>query len=172
MKINPHKTVSAKANGIVISFRESNKNHFMAYQDGHTTDKPVRYQTISRPAFNKVQQKLYAETVYGLTAFTTDELEMMPKTRKKSVLSRFLKAQDILNQWKQHLVYSKIDHILLSLFPRSRVVKQITSISGVDKDLKDRHTFKELGINQVEIAQKLVEEGILPKDFFSLTLKS
>lgn len=171
MKINPHKTVSAKANGIVISFRESNKNHFMAYQDGQATDKTVRYQTITRPTFNKVQQKLYAETVYGLTAFTIDELEMMPKTRKKSVLSRFLKAQDILNQWKQHIVCSKIDHILLSIFPRSTIVKKLATVNGADKDIKDRHTFKELGISQVEIAKKLVEEGILPKDFFSLTLK-
>lgn len=170
MKVNPHKTVTAKANGIIISFRESNKNHFMAYQDGHATDKPVRYQQISRPALNKVQQKLYAETVYGFTAFTNQELEMMPKTRKKGILSRFLKAQDILNQWKQEIAYSKIDHILLSFFPRSVAVKKLVAIKGADKDIKDRHTFKELGITQVQIAQKLVDEGILPKDFFNLTL--
>ena len=171
MKNNPHKTVSANSNGIIISFRESNKNQFWAYQDGHATDKPVRYQTLSRPSFNKIQQKIYAETVYGLTAFTTQEIEMMPKTRKKNILSRFLKAQNILNEWKQHIVYSKLDLILLSIFPRSSVVKKIASTNGVDRKTKDRHTFKELGINQIQIAQKLVNEGILPKDFFSLSLK-
>jgi len=144
----------------------------MAYQDGHADAGPKsKYQTISRPALNKMQQKLYAETVYGLTAFTNEELQMMPKTRKKGILARFLKAQDILNQWKQEIVYSKVDNILLSLFPRSRAVQKFVSTKGADKDIKDRHTFKELGINQVQIAQKLVEEGVLPKDFFSLTLK-
>ena len=95
----------------------------------------------------------------------------MPKARKKSILSRFLKAQDILNQWKQQMVYTKIDHILLSLFPRSSVIKKIVATSGVDKDIKDRHTFKELGISQLQIAEKLVEQSVLPKDFFTLTLK-
>lgn len=169
MKINPHKTISATAEGITISYRESYKYQFLGYQNGCVLQPPrKKYQTFDKPAFNHKQQKLYSETVYGLNAFTKAEVKQMSAQRKRSIIQKYTACQDVLNEWKQDIVNQKVDHFLQTLFPHSKLVKFITGFKSVDTTIVNRHTFKELGINQVDIARKLIEVGILPKDFFTL----
>ena len=45
----------------------------------------------------------------------------------------------------------------------------MVKIKGSDDSLKDKHSFKELGISKIMIANKLIEVKLLPKEFFKLT---
>jgi hypothetical protein len=45
----------------------------------------------------------------------------------------------------------------------------MVSIKGSDDSIKDKHSFKELGISKEMIANKLVESNLLPREFFKLT---
>lgn len=128
----------------------------------------TRYQSIEKPVFNKVQQRLYAEAVYGLTIYTPEQVAALPGKRRHELLMLFKRSQDILNNWKQEIVDARMTHLLEKLFPNSSIVKVFSSIRGVESGIKCRQTFKELGINQSMIAQKLVQSGILPADFFQL----
>lgn len=169
MRINLDKTVSAQADGIIISYRESNKYQFMAYQDGHASKKPVKkYQAITKPVFNRIQQKIYAETVYGLNAYTHEQIVSMPKLKRQMIISRHSKVQQVLNQWKQELASAKVDSLLSFMFPRSSVIKAFVKINGYEKEMMDRHSFKELGLDQEKIAQKLIDVNLLQQDFFTL----
>jgi hypothetical protein len=168
MKINPHKTISAGAEGIVISYRESNKNQFLGYHNG-SLEKPRRkYQELSKPPLSNKQRKLYSEAVHGLNAFSKSQLDKMSKGEKKYIIQRSERCQEILNEWKQTMINESVDSFLKAIFPKSRIVKFFTSCKIVDTTIVDRTAFKDLGINQVDIANKLVEVGILPKDFFTL----
>lgn len=173
MRFNPHKTVSASSKGIIISFRDANKHMFLSYEknpvlediqlNGHK-----QYQQLERPVFNKLQQVLYAEAVYGLNYFPTDQVEQMSKSRKLRIMTKYAKTQRILNRWKQEIVHEKVDNLLLALFPNSPVTKALVDTKGYDREVKETHSFKELGISQQDIADKLIELCLLPKNFYQL----
>ena len=173
MRINPHKTVSAGTKGIIISFRDANKHRFMPYENvQHIEDiqhkGKTRYQVLEQPAFNKIQQELYAETVYGLSYFSPADVDKMSKSKKLRVLAKYAKAQRILNRWKQEIVYSKVDSILLALFPNSPITKLLVDTQGYDRQNRETHSFKELGLTQEDVASKLMEVNLLPQNFFQL----
>lgn len=128
----------------------------------------VRYQEVEKPVFNKVQQKLYAEIVYGLNFFNEEEKAALPAKRRYRIMDAYKKAQRLLNGWKQQLVNNRADIIMQKLFPNSSITKAFYRTQGISHDYIDTHTFKELGINQTMIAEKLVEARLLPADFFEL----
>jgi hypothetical protein len=172
MRFNPHKTVSAGSKGIIISFRDANKHRFMPYENNLVEEiqqkGKTNYQLLEQPAFNKVQQQLYAETVYGLSYFSAEDVNKMSKSKKLRVLAKYAKAQRILNRWKQEIVYSKVDSIFLTLFPNSRITKMLVDTQGYDRSNRETHSFKELGLTQQDVASKLMEVNLLPQNFFQL----
>lgn len=172
MRFNPHKTVSAGSKGIIISFRDANKHRFLPYENLHVEEiqqkGKSKYQVLEQPAFNKIQQQLYAETVYGLSYFSEDDISKMSKSKKLRVLAKYAKAQRILNRWKQEIVYSKVDSILLALFPNSPITKILVDTKGYDRSSRETHSFKELGLTQKDVASKLMEVKLLPENFFQL----
>lgn len=173
MSHNPHKTVSANSRGIITSFRDSNKHKYIAYESTALTDlqlygpqKPQRMQHSGR--LNKVQQKLYAEHLYGLNYFTAEELAEMPNKKRFQIMHAYKKVQRVLNLWKQEIAGRRADAFLKYLCPNSPVTKVFLATQGTDPELLDTHTFKELGISQQMIAEKLVDAGLLPVNFFLL----
>jgi hypothetical protein len=174
MRINPHKTVCAGTKGIIISFRDANKHRFLAYENVQVeeiqTKGHVKYQSLEQPAFNKLQQKLYAEAVYGLGYYSHEAVQQMSKSKKLRVLAKYAKAQRILNRWKQEIVYEKVDRFFMDLFPKSSITKALVETNGYDREIRESHTFKELGLSPQDVASKLVETNLLPKDFFELAV--
>ena len=172
MSANPHKTVSANSQGIIISFRDANKHRFQPYANLHVEEIQTRgkskYQSVDNPGFNKIQQKLYAEVVYGISHYSEEEVSKMSKTKKLRLLARYAKAQRILNRWKQEIVSETVDSFMLTFFPNSRVTKVLVETKGYDRSHHDSHSFKELGLTQEDVAAKLVEVNLLPKNFFQL----
>lgn len=173
MPTNPHKTVCATSRGIVTSFRDSYKHKFITYDKQSPLYSlqvyaRVKYQEVEKPVFNKVQQQLYAEIVYGLNYFSEEEKTTMPAKKRFSIMQSYKKAQRVLNYWKQELVNHRADVIMQKLFPNSPVTKVFVRTQGCNNDYVDTHTFKELGINQIMIAERLVSAKLLPADFFKL----
>jgi hypothetical protein len=172
MHLNPNKTVCASSKGIVISFRDANKQKYIPYEStmlneiqlyGH-----VKFQQLESPILNTIQQKLYSEAVYGLSYFPKDVVAEMSKGKKLRVLARYAKAQRILNRWKQEIVHTKVDSFLLALFPNSPITKALVETKGYDRESKECHSFKELGLTQEDVANKLMEFNILPQNFYQL----
>jgi hypothetical protein len=130
----------------------------------------VKYQPVEKPIFNKEQQRLYAEVIYGLTIFKPEEISKLSPKRKYEIVTTFKKSQKILNEWKQEIINFKVNGFLSKLFPKSKVVIDIVSINGYEETIKCKHSFKELGLTQEVIAKKLVQCGILPPNFFQLGL--
>jgi hypothetical protein len=128
----------------------------------------VKYQELEKPVFNKRQQRLYGEAVYGITMYNEAELATIPGPRRYQIIQRFRATQVILNEWKQQLIESNVGDFLARIFPRSATVRTFVSIRGIEGSMKCKLQFKDLGITSTMIAQKLVETGILPKNFFQL----
>lgn len=171
---NPNKTASANSKGIVISFRDSEKHKFFPYESSYVksiqTEGHTRYQKVEveKPVFSAQQQKMYAEVVYGLGYFPPEVAKTMNEHTKSRLLTRFNKAQRILNRWKQEITNQKVDSFLLAMFPDSPVTKVFVETKGHHRDLKATQSFKELGLTQEKIAEKLIEVRLLPSNFFEL----
>ena len=171
---NSEKTVSANSRGIIVSYTDANKHMFMNYETPkhirkiQLEDKP-RYQKIENVFFNKTQKDVYLKTVYGFEAFTKEEIAKMSKRQKFNITVIYTKANRILNRWKQEIVNEGLDSLLKHIFPNSPLVSKITSIKGYDDRVICDISFKDLGISRKQIADKLIEFGILPQNFYQLT---
>jgi hypothetical protein len=177
MSRNSEKTISANSNGIVISYGDAKKHQYISYQTPAHVKKiqlegTVKYQKIEEPLQLTPKQKdLYSKVVYGFKAYTKEELSRMSENAKINVSIVYTKAQRILRNWKQDITFSNLDRFMLALFPNSPVVKAMCATNGHIDDIpkEDEILFKELGIKQEQIIAKLIEFGLLPKNFYQLT---
>lgn len=169
---NPHKTITANSKGIVVVFRDRNKHQYIPYdyvQEIQLQGHDKYQQHLEDPVFNKVQQRLYAQVLYGLQIYKPDELEKLSEKERNRIAATYKRVQFFLNKWKQEIVDQRCNRILSAIFPKSEIVKQICTVNGYNRAYKDRHTFRDLGLTQELIAKKLVEGGFLPENFFQLT---
>ena len=127
-----------------------------------------QYQEFEKPVFNLAQQIIYSEVVYGLKSYTENQLAKLPEVRKQAINQRFNRAQRFLNGWKQEIINKKVDDFLVSLFPKSKIIKHMISVKGHDDTIKQPQSFKSLGISKQNVAEKLVQNRLLPKDFFQI----
>jgi hypothetical protein len=173
--MNSNKTVSANSKGIVISYGDVNKHMFTHYESRYSFINKIqvegtsKYQHSETKHFTLLQQEMYNKIVYGFSAYTKEEIQQMSKTSKFNITVTYTKAHRILNRWKQELINEKIDSLLMKLFPNSPIIKQMTAVKGYDDNLTVNTTFKDLGITREAIANKLMEYGFLPNNFYQLT---
>lgn len=166
---NQEKTISANSKGIVITYGDAKKHQYMRYnryvrkiqQEG-----TVKYQIILNPA----QEKLYQKLVFGFQAFNKEEIELMSENTKLEIKIGYTKTHRILNKWKQDIIFKKLDELLLHLFPKSTLVKQLAEIKGHVNEIPSNEeiSFREIGIYKKDIIAKLIEHTLLPKNFFQI----
>jgi hypothetical protein len=174
-KFNSEKTISANASGIIISYSEPYKKKFVKYENEYVKNIQVngtaKYQKIIiEKVFNDKQKELFLKTVLGFNAYSKEEISQMSENKKQSIAIQYTKTKRILNKWKQEILFKGVDDLLLFLFPKSPIVKDMANTTGYLKeyDKKDEITFKELGISKDQIVSKLMNYGILPKNFYEL----
>lgn len=172
MHLNPNKVVSANSKGVIISFKDVNTSklpaHINLQVEEVQTQGKVKYQNVHHPRFNKIQQKLYTEAIYGVDFYYPEDIKKMSKKKILSIAAKCAKTQRVINRWKQEIISETVDSFFLSFFPNSRITKAIVQTNGYDRHHRDTHTFKELGLTQKDVAEKLIEVKVLPKNFFEL----
>lgn len=129
---------------------------------------PLQYE---RDPFNSYQNFLYKRALFGLSVYTQEELEKMHTDKKKRVEKVHGRAQSILNLWKQELAGQWTVKILNTLFWHSELVKEFGQKFGneTDPEYISKVDFKSLGVSKVDIVNKLIQEKILPNNFYQLT---
>lgn len=176
MSKNQNKTISCNSQGMVISYGDVNKHQFIKYENTYVKKVQlygtVKYQKIQNDGFSPIQEKLYSQVVYGFKAFTQNEISRMSEQTVIDIKIKYTKAHRILSRWKQDLIFSNVDHFLVSLFPKSSVTKAFVNTKGYidENEISDEEYlgFKDLGINKQGIANKLIEYSLLPQNFYEL----
>jgi hypothetical protein len=171
--MNPNKTISANSKGITITFGDVNKHKFVYYNNNDVVKKiqvrgKAMYQNIEEFGFNKIQQRLYAEALYGLKSIPNEVLMEMRVEAIRKIQQRHVKAKEVINNYKQEVSNKKIDALLAKFFPKSPVVKQMVNAKGVDSNVKCSLSLKDLKITPTMLAQRLVAHNVLPDNFFKL----
>ncbi|NBP16059.1 hypothetical protein EBU95_16985 [bacterium] len=129
-----------------------------------------RFVEYERDEFNAYQNFLYKRALFGLSVYSTDELSIMHWDKKKRILKVHTRTQNVLNLWKQEMINSTVNKLLSNLFYHSAFVKEMIEKFGSDTDPEyiSRVSFKDLGVSKKAIVTKLIEEKILPVNFYEL----
>lgn len=132
---------------------------------------PIQYE---KDPFNSYQNFLYKRALFGLAVYSQEELVKMHTDKKKRIEKVHGRAQNILNLWKQELTNEWAVKLLNTLFWHSEFVKDFSQKFGNDTDPEyiSKVDFKSLGISKVDVVNKLIQEKILPNNFYQLTEKA
>ena len=172
--MNPNKTISANSKGINISFGDVNKHKFVYYDNSREAIKKIqlegrsKYQEFEKPEFNKCQQTIYSQIVYGLKSISNEVLMEMPSGKIREIELLHKRAKLAINRYKQEVANQEVNTFLIKLFPKSPIVKQMTAVNGSDDYLTTTLTLRDLKITKTMLAKKLISLNILPENFFNL----
>lgn len=171
--MNPNKTISANSKGITINFGDVNKHKFVYYSNNEHVRKiqqngTVKYQLLEATEFNKIQQHLYNQAVYGLKSFPNEVIMEMKAEKIRSIQATHIRAKDVINNFKQEVAAENIDSFLIKLFPKSPIVKQMIGTKGTDPFIKVTTSLRDLKITPLMLAKRLVNHHVLPENFFNL----
>lgn len=123
----------------------------------------VDYTTLS-----EVQYRMYKHLMVGLNMYTQEELYAMNSSKKAKIFKRHKQAQGMLNLWKQELTNAFTNKLLAGLFPKSKLIEELTSDNTTSDKFVNTLSFKELNIRKSDIINKLIQENFLPKNFAAL----
>jgi hypothetical protein len=125
---------------------------------------------FERDAFNATQNFLYKRALYGLKVYDKEELHGMNPDKRKRIEKVSRRCQSILNIWKQEICNSFTNNLLMTLFPGRELAKlfYVTYKDATDPRFVNTLNFKDLGVSKKQIVDKLIYEGILPRDFYNL----
>jgi hypothetical protein len=126
------------------------------------------YTEYEKDNYNGYQNHLYKRALYGLSAFTQDEIATMCSKKKQRVNKVYMKGQNVINLYKQKVTNAYSNFIFKTLFPESPITQFFIEATETDVDYKNTLTFKDLGITKDQIVGVFITEGILPKNFYEL----
>ena len=127
------------------------------------------YVQYEQDTYSQYQNYLYKRALYGLSAMSKEELSTMCSKKKQRVSKVYQRAQVVINLYKQKLTNRYTNFIFKTLFPDAPITDFLLNNDETDPNFRNVLTFKDLKISKDEIISIFIQEGILPKNFMSLT---
>ena len=90
--------------------------------------------------------------------------------KKKRIQKVHQRTQNVLNLWKQEIVNGTVNKFFSHIFHHSPLAKEMVEKFGsdTDPDYISHVNFKDLGLEKKQVVSKLVQEKILPANFYEL----
>jgi hypothetical protein len=133
----------------------------------NASNKVTKYEVDS---YTQYQNHLYKRALYGLNAFTQQELATMCSKKKQRVSNVYLRGQKMINLYKQKLTVAYSNMLFKTFFPDSPITNYLLGEQELDVKHTNTLTFKDLNISKDDIITVFIAEGILPKNFLSITV--
>lgn len=127
------------------------------------------YMQYETDKYTQYQNYLYKRALYGLDALSQEELATMCSKKRQRIINVYRRSQVVLNKFKQQVTIQYSNFIFKTLFPNAPITDFLLSETQTDDKVKNTLTFKDLGISKDQIIAIFIAEGVLPKNFLSLT---
>jgi hypothetical protein len=115
---------------------------------------------------------LYNRALYGVEAYTKEERLKLNVLKRKRITKVHRKAINVLNVWKQQLVNVFTTNFFEQFFPKTEFTKEFKDLNAdTDSELIISISFESLGITREQVIDKLMREGLLPKNFYNLKIQ-
>jgi len=159
-----------------------NNLHYVGTYSTLQTQGNSKYMNQGALSLSNEQRRLYSRLLIGLKYYSKQELYAMNSTTKNGIKKRNLKAQNIINLWKQEIMITMSNSIFkqYNLSENETIVDDVTNkptiiksnlcnrITKTDPEFRCTLSFKDLGINKEKIINKLMHEKLLPSNFMTL----
>jgi len=159
------KTITATNRGIIINYEDTKKSSFISYEP--LVQQTTNTQKINKPRFyemNDLQKSMYRRLLYGLTAYSQEEILTMSPSVIFNINKDHHRAKELLNILKYDLVYGHYNKFLSVIFPK---INFSYYKDGQDVSLP---TLKELKISTLDVVDCWVKGKLLPLNFYNLNL--
>jgi hypothetical protein len=148
---------------------ETFKKHLSNYQLTGVTPDAKSYNSHY---LNSYQMMLYNRALYGVEAYTKEERLKLNVLKRKRITKVHRKAINVLNVWKQQLVNVFTTNFFEQFFPKTEFTKEFKDLNAdTDSELIISISFESLGITREQVIDKLMREGLLPKNFYNLKIQ-
>lgn len=135
-----------------------------------------KYQKLNQDTFynyapNKLSQYqnyLYKRALYGLKGLPAEEIKTMCKAKKTRIHNVFLKAQRVINVYKQSKTNEFTNNFFMKLFPKSNIAKFLVDNTLTDESYTNTLTFNDLDVTKEDLINLFIENKILPSNFYNL----
>jgi hypothetical protein len=124
-------------------------------------------QVYENERYNQVQNFLYKRALYGLNLYNKREIRELKPYEKHQIQKVTNRTNKLLNVWKQKLIIKRSNE-LFELFPNSPLAQDLIKNKRVDPKLRNKFTFGDLSMRKEDVIDKLLEAGILPKNFYNI----
>lgn len=128
-----------------------------------------KYMQYETDRYSQYQNYLYKRALYGLDALSQNELATMCSKKRQRIINVYRRSQVVLNKFKQQVTIQYSNFIFKTLFPNAPITDFLLSDTQTDDKVKNTLTFKDLNISKDQIISIFIAEGVLPKNFMSLT---
>jgi hypothetical protein len=159
------KTITATAKGVAINYEDTGKSCFIPYEPNAYQEKEKQnYQKSVRfYEMNTIQRNMYRRLLYGLGAYSQEEIKTMSPAIIFSINKDHHKAKQQINKLKYERMFGAVNKLLNVIFPH---VKFDFYKDGQDVNFP---TFKELKISTIDIVNTWIEGKLLPSNFHQLS---
>lgn len=149
--------------------KENKKQDYTGQYSEYQQNGNKRYNIIEYTSMNNTQNFLYNRALFGLSIYQPEELKEMHWEKKKRIMKVYQRAQTVLNVWKQQVVNGISTKFFIMYFPKTEFTKfMVATNADTDAEYVNKLSFKTLGISRKMVIDKLIEEKILPVDFYQL----
>jgi hypothetical protein len=138
--------------------------------ENYQLNQDKRYMEYEVDSYNSYQNYLYKRALYGLSAVTETELAQMCSKKKQRINRVYQKGQVVINLYKQKLTAAYSNFVFKTLFPDSPITDFLLGSTETDPNFRNTLTFKDLNISKEDIITIFIQEGVLPKNFLSLSM--
>jgi hypothetical protein len=171
MKKN-NKSITVSKDKLIVNYHDTNKHFIYTLDQSPNRDislfgkmfKGTKASEIKKDFLSAAHRELFDDLVYAKKRMTKSEINNLPLFKRYRVKVLSKEVEKVLTQWKNEIVYSKIDSLLMKLFPNSELVKDIVDMPY--KDVEELYS-NDIDIHSVaselQIAQYLSEKGLFPK---------
>lgn len=119
--------------------------------------------------FNRKQNYLYRKAIIGVKGIPKGLLVHLSEEDKYEIDRFSRKVQRFLNIWKQEICIECTNNLFKKYFPNTNFTKSLISkFNNPDPKYFNTLDWKELGISKLLIADKLIQNGYLPENFYEL----
>lgn len=114
--------------------------------------------------FTWKQNYLFKRALYGLRGVPNHIIINMTPEEKQIVYNQYKKTRELLNQWKKD-IYNNTSHRLFgNLIQNSKFAKDLLTTDNYEE--VEELSLTDFGISKTQLIQKLVDNEILPKNFY------
>ena len=119
---------------------------------------------------NQTQKLLFNICLHGENACDDEVKKDLSVADYHKIRNKFRKAQIAINRLKQERVNEWANAFMQHFFPKTELTQVFTVKYGDAVDLNKvcPMSFKDLGISKEDIIEKLMDSGVLPKNFYGI----